>query len=153
MSILSKVDSVAKSISTLIPEWLVAVTARLGIFFIFWHSVQTKIAGSSVFGQKLMFWNVTDSTLMLFEYEYDVPLLPPEAAAYLTTFAEFFLSLGILFGLLTRLSAVGLLLITLVIQFFVYPNEWTVHLLWGAVLLYLAKHGPGSISLDALIRR
>lgn len=153
MSVLSKVDGVAKSISTLIPEWLVALTARAGIFFVFWHSVQTKIAGSNIFGQKFMFWKVTDSTLMLFEYEYDVPLLPPEFAAYLATFAEFFLSLGILFGLLTRLSATGLLLITIVIQIFVYPNEWTVHLLWGAILLYLIKHGPGSISLDALIRR
>src|SRR5690606_21255921 len=105
------------------------------------------------FGQKFMFWKVTDSTLMLFEYEYDVPLLPPEFAAYLATFADFFLSLGILIGLFTRLSALGLLLVTLVIQLFVYPNEWTVHLLWAAILLYLVKQGPGSFSVDTLLRR
>lgn len=152
MNVFSRIDNLARSISALIPEWVVGIAARVAIFFVFWHSVQTKIAGSTLFGQKFMFWEVTDSTLMLFEYEYDVPLLPPEVAAYLTTFAEFFLSLGILFGLLTRLSAAGLLVITLVIQLFVYPNEWTVHLLWGAVLLYLVKHGPGTVSVDGLIR-
>lgn len=153
MNILPKVDSLAKSISALIPDWLVAIVARGAIFFVFWQSVQTKLGGSSLLGQKFMFWEVTDSTLMLFEYEYDIPLLSPEFAAYLATFAEFFLSLGILLGLLTRLSAAGLLLVTIVIQLFVYPNEWTVHLLWAALLLYLIKYGPGRISLDALIKK
>lgn len=153
MNILPKVDKLAKSISALIPDWLVAIVARGAIFFVFWQSVQTKLGGSSLLGQKFMFWEITDSTLMLFEYEYDVPLLSPEFAAYLATFAEFFLSLGILLGLLTRLSAAGLLLVTIVIQLFVYPNEWTVHLLWAALLLYLIKYGPGSVSLDALIKK
>lgn len=153
MNILSRIDNLAKSISAVIPDWLVALVARGAIFFVFWQSVQTKIGGGSLLGQKFMFWEVTDSTLMLFEYEYDVPLLSPEVAAYLATFAEFFLSLGILLGLLTRFSAAGLLLVTIVIQFFVYPNEWTVHLLWAALLLYLIKHGPGRVSLDTLIKR
>ena len=153
MNILPKVDKLAKSISALIPDWLVAIVARGAIFFVFWQSVQTKLGGSSLLGQKFMFWEITDSTLMLFEYEYDVPLLSPEFAAYLATFAEFFLSLGILLGLLTRLSAAGLLLVTIVIQLFVYPNEWTVHLLWAALLLYLIKYGPGSVSLDAMIKK
>lgn len=152
MNILPKVDSLAKSISARIPDWLVALVARGAIFFVFWQSVQAKIGGGSLLGQKFMFWKVTDSTLMIFEYEYDVPLLSPEFAAYLTTFAEFFLSLGILLGLLTRLSATGLLLVTIVIQFFVYPYEWTVHLLWAALMLYLIKYGPGSVSLDALMK-
>ena len=152
MNMLSRVDNLAKSISALIPDWLVGFVARGAIFFVFWQSVQTKIGGGSLLGQKFMFWEVTDSTLMLFEYEYDVPLLSPELAAYLATFAEFFLSLGILVGLLTRLSAAGLLLVTIIIQFFVYPNEWTAHLLWAALLFYLIKHGPGSFALVALIK-
>ena len=153
MKLLTSVDNLTKSLSGLIPEWFVAVIARLGIFFVFWSSVQTKITGATLLGQKWMFWRITDSTFMLFEYEYTVPLLPPDFAAYLATFCEFFLSIGIIIGLFTRMSAAGLLILTLVIQFFVYPGEWPVHLLWTGLLLYLIKHGPGGISIDALLLR
>ena len=103
----------------------------------------------TVFGQHLAFWEVTESTFTLFEYEYSVPLLPYDVAAYLATFGEFFLSLGILFGLFTRFSALGLIGMTIVIQI-AYPN-WQVHLLWAGILLVLVKEGAGPISLDKLI--
>ena len=48
---------------------------RLWIAWVFWKSGQTKIAN----------W---DSTLFLFEDFYNVPLLPPEVAAYLGTAVE-----------------------------------------------------------------
>ena len=48
------------------------------------------------------------STLFLFQEEYKVPLLPPELAAYLATGAELGLSVLLVLGLLTRLSALGL---------------------------------------------
>ena len=134
-----------------IPEWLLALTVRLGVFSVFWRSVQTKITGWDVFGQHLQFWAVTDSTFTLFQYEYALPVLPPELAAYIATFAEFFLSLGLLFGLFTRASALGLLGMTLVIQVFVYPDAWNVHILWAGLLLYLLRHGPGTVALDRLL--
>ena len=43
-------------------------------------------------------------------------------------------------GLFTRLSALALLGMTLVIQLFVYPDAWPTHLSWAALLLYLV--GP-----------
>ena len=153
MNLFSSLDNFTRSVAGLIPEWSVAALVRLGVFFVFWNSVQTKISGSSILGQKFKFWQVTDSTFMLFEYEYAVPLIPPNVAAYLATFCEFFLSIGVLLGLLTRMSAAGLLTITLVIQIFVYPNHWPEHLLWTSLLLYLIKYGPGSISVDALLLR
>ncbi|WP_245300251.1 DoxX family protein [Methylocystis bryophila] len=57
-------------------------------------------------------------------------------------------------GFLTRLSALGLLAMTMVIQIFVYPDAWwTVHAYWVALLVVLIARGPGAISLDYLIFR
>ena len=54
-------------------------------------------------------------------------------------------------GLMTRLSALGLLGMTAVIQIFVYPEAWVTHGLWAAALLAVAVLGPGRISLDHLL--
>lgn len=55
-------------------------------------------------------------------------------------------------GLLTRVSATGLLGMTLVIQFFVYPDAWPTHLSWAGPMLYLLARGGGSLSLDRALR-
>ena len=89
---------------------------------------------------------------MLFEHEYALPLLPYELAAYLGTITEFVLSLTVLLGLFTRLSAFGLLGVTAVIQFFVYPGAWPTHIAWAAMLIVLLKEGGGVLSLDAILR-
>lgn len=153
MKILITIDRYARKVGNVAPEWAIALSARIALFFVFWNSVQTKIHGLTFFGQHFAFWNLTDSTTMLFEYEYDLPLLPPTLAAYMATFGEFFLSLGLLLGLMTRLSALGLFVMTAVIQIFVYPSAWALHLLWAVGLVYLMKHGANSISLDKLIRQ
>ncbi len=146
--LLTKLSGTVTEYSEKIPEDLVALTARFAIATVFWQSAQTKITGWSFLDQSWQFFNVTQSTFFLFEYEYGVPLLPANVAAYMATFAEFFLSLAIVFGLFTRVSAVGLLGMTAVIQFFVYPGSWPVHLLWAVGLLYLIKHGAGRLSID-----
>lgn len=153
MKILSSIDSLSEKIGQLVPEWSVALVARVAIFFVFWKSVQTKIDGLSFAGQDFAFWSVTSTAKTLFAYEYALPLIPSDLAAYLATFGEFFFSLGLLFGLFTRLSALGLLLMVAVIQIFVYPNAWGLHLLWAGLLLYLVRNGGGKISLDHLLRR
>ncbi len=154
MLFLRKLDSIAKSVGALCPEVLVSLLIRVSVFLIFWKAAQSKISGMEVLGQNFAFWNVTDSTIMLFEYEYALPLIPAEVAAYMATFSEFFLSLFILLGFMTRLSALGLLIMTAVIQLLVYfPFEyWQTHLLWAGMLLFLLKYGAGSISLDKTIR-
>jgi len=126
---------------------------RGSIFMIFWKSVQTKITGATVFGQDFAFWNLTSSTFTLFEWEYDLPILPYELAAYMGTFAEFFLSILIFLGLFTRLAAIGLLAITLTIQIFVYPEAWALHLSWMAMLLTIIKYGSNVVSLDYWLRK
>ncbi len=136
-----------------IPETLTLLVARLALFTVFWRSAQTKISGGEFLGQNWAFWEVSESTKLLFEYEYDLPLLPADIAAYLATFGEFFLSLLLLLGLFTRLGAAGLLAMTAVIQFLVYPEAWPTHILWLAALLYVLKDGAGKLSIDYLIYR
>jgi len=137
----------------ILPESIIAMITRFAIASVFWGSAQTKISGGELFGQNWKFWGINDSTMFLFQYEYSLPLLPYKIAAYFATFGEFFLSLAIVFGLATRLSALGLLTMTAVIQVFVYPESWSVHILWAAILLYLVKHGGGKISLDHLLNK
>ncbi len=51
-------------------------------------------------------------------------------------------------GLFTRLSAFALLMMTAVIQTFVYPGAWVTHGLWAATFLTVIAFGPGRLSLD-----
>lgn len=145
---LSPIDKLLASI----PEWIVNLAMRIVIFKVFWFSVQTKITGLTIGGQHFAFWNVTDNTFLLFDFEYGIPLIPTSLAAYAGTFGEFFLSLMILLGIATRFAALGLMIMTLVIQFFVYPDAWwTVHVYWVLPLLYLMKYGGGAVSLDKML--
>lgn len=124
-----------------IPEAPVALMLRVFPSLVFWQSGQTKVEGFAI----------KDSTWFLFEQEYALPLIPSELAAVLATVAEHLLPVLLILGLLTRLSALGLLGMTAVIQIFVYPDAWMTHGLWAAPLLALAARGPGGWSLDSLI--
>ncbi|WP_411838845.1 DoxX family membrane protein [Paracoccus sp. ME4] len=121
-----------------IPADLPALMLRLFPAVVFWQSGRTKVDG----------FTIKDSTWFLFEHEYALPLIPSAWAAVAATLAEHVLPVLLVLGLLTRLSAIGLLMMTAVIQVFVYPGAWLTHGLWAAALLALAVHGPGRLSLD-----
>lgn len=146
MSINTRVNKLGK----MLPDALVGLVARLAMVTVFWRSVQTKIDGWTFLGQDWKFFDLNQSTFLLFKHEYQVPILPSELAAYMATFGEFFLSICLFLGFATRLSAFGLLIMTAIIQFFVYPDAWNLHIIWAAALLYLMKHGAGEISVDAI---
>jgi len=132
-------NRVADALERLIGHSLLALAARFAIAGIFFMSGRTKVEG----------WlSVTDSAVALFAEEYRVPLLPPELAAHLATYAEHLFPLLLVLGLFTRLSAAALLGMTAVIQIFVYPAAWPTHLSWAALLLYLVGRGAGTWSLD-----
>ncbi len=134
---------VAISWANRIPESVLGLVVRVGVAHVFWQSGQTKVSG----------WQVTDSAIQLFRDEYKVPLIPPELAANLAAVQEHLFSALLIVGLASRLSALGLLTMTAVIEIFVYPQSWPDHLLWAGSLLYIVARGPGAISLDALVRR
>jgi putative oxidoreductase len=116
---------------------------RLWVANVFWSSGLSKIQS-------------VETTLQLFQYEYSVPLLPPEIAAYLSMFAELTFSFLLAFGLAGRLSAAALFFVNIVavISYPALEEAGLIqHQLWGLLLLVPLLHGPGKLSLDHLIRR
>lgn len=107
---------------------------------------------------KLTTW---DTTLELFRSEYQVPLLPPAAAAVAGTFGELFFPVLVVIGLFGRVGALGLFAVNLM----AVVSYWHVlggegfeaargqHLLWGFMLGVLMIFGVGRFSIDALVRR
>ena len=123
-----------------IPYWLVALTARVALAQVFWSSAQAHLAN----------W---DTTLYMFDETYKVPLLPPELAAYLAVAMEVVTPPLLVVGLATRVVALALFGMTLVIEIFVFPEAWPTHIQWAAMLLVLMGRGGGSLSLDMILER
>jgi putative oxidoreductase len=123
-----------------VPYSLLAIPARLALAEVFWSSFSTKIQN----------W---DTTVTLFEEEYKLPLLSPDAAAHLTAGIEASTSILLVMGLLTRPVALLLLGMTAYIEAFIFPQAWPTHIQWAAMLVFLLCRGPGKLSLDYLIRR
>ena len=130
----------------------IAFLARFSIAAVFWKSGQTKIEGLSIdlIAGEFHFAvpRLYQSAVTLFRDEYKLPLIPPELAAYMAASAEHVFPVLLLFGLMTRFSALALLGMTLVIEIFIYPDAYPTHGVWAALLLYLIARGPGKISLD-----
>ena len=130
-------------IARLLPAPVVSLIIRVAIAAVFFLSGRTKVEG---------LLTITDGTYYLFAEEYRVPLIPSDIAAHLATYAEHLFPILIVLGLATRLSALALLGMTIVIEVFVYPLGWPTHLMWAALLLYLIRFGAGRFSLDALLK-
>ena len=126
-----------------IPYWFTALMLRIPLASVFWRSGQTKVDG----------WHLSASAVDLFRDEYKLPLIDPTLAAYLSAIAEHFFPALLFIGLATRFSALALLIMTLVIEIFVYPDAWPTHGTWAACFLIVMTQGPGKISLDHLIAR
>jgi len=100
-----------------------------------------------------------DKTVFLFQEEYHVPLLPPDAAAALGTFGELFFPPLLLLGLAGRFSALSLSFVNIVAVISYWHvlggNEAALasHYYWGLLLLVTLLHGPGKLSCDNLISR
>jgi len=149
MTTLSDNTLVSKITGWVIPvyeklDWLSPLSIlaiRLWVGWVFFKSGLTKI-------------NSWDSTLYLFEYEYAVPLLSPEMAAYLGTAAELSLPVLLVLGLAGRLGAIALFIfnITAVLS---YPDLNAAgirdHQVWGIMLLVPLLYGPGKLSIDYLL--
>lgn len=132
-------DRIRRALDAVSYNWL-ALPLRFAVTTVFWSSAMAKLAN----------W---ETTLSLFSDEYQLPLVPPEIAAYLATSVEISTPVLLVLGLLTRPAALILLGMTAVIEIFVYPLAWPTHIQWAAMLLVLLCRGPGRFSLDYLILR
>ncbi len=117
---------------------LALLAARLWIAKTFFTSGLTKIKDF-------------DSTIQLFEYEYMVPVISPEIAAYCSTFFELACPIALVLGLATRLATLPLLAMTAVIQLTYLQH--TDHIHWALLLCVLLTHGAGKLSVDAWLKR
>lgn len=121
---------------------LLLLFCRLWVAWVFFNSGLVKIAS----------W---DSTLYLFEYEYQVPILPWQLAAYMGTAAELILPIFVALGLLTRPMG-AILFVFNIIAVVSYPLLWEKgfydHQLWGLMILIFVVWGPGPLSADKWLR-
>lgn len=140
---LSAAIAAPMAIFSRIPHAFVQLAMRGGLAGIFWSSARTKVEG---------FLTVSENTFYLFEEDYRLPLLDPEIAAYLATYAEHLLPILLILGLGTRLAAFGLFVMTLTIQIFVYPDAFvSTHFGWFALALGVMAYGPGKLSIDNML--
>lgn len=143
--IASLYDRAVTLVSSRPAEGVALLLVRVALAGIFWRAGRSKVVEGSWF-------ELSDSTRYLFENDYSAVPLPPELAAPMAMAAEHLFPALLLIGLATRLSATALLGMTLVIQFFVYPDAWwATHILWAALAGVLIVRGGGMLSLDAMI--
>lgn len=137
---------------------LIILLARIGLATTFWLSGQSKVDGLKVNvlgGPPLTLgWpEISSGAVSLFKDEHCLPFIPPTITAIMAAGAEHLFSFLIIIGLATRISAAGLLAMTIVIEIFVYPEAWPTHTIWACAALVLIFHGAGKISLDTLVLR
>lgn len=138
-------DRITALLSGRIVESAALLLTRLALAGVFWRSARTKVVEGTAL-------QIDETQYFLFE-EFGLPI-PTDIAVPLTTYAEHFLPVLVALGLATRFGAAGLLVMTLVIQIFVFPEAWWgTHSLWAALALILVSRGGGLFSLDALVTR
>ncbi|MEP3476474.1 MAG: DoxX family protein [Rhodomicrobiaceae bacterium] len=130
-----------------IPNWIYTTLARIFVGLSFYRSGLTKFDD---------YFEIRSVTYTLFNNEY-FPNAPfPESVinvmAFCAAYAEVILPVLLFIGLGSRFAALGLLVMTIVIQF-VYPSAYMLHLSWGIALLTIIVNGAGPLSLDYFIKK
>ena len=134
-------------------EWLQSPALLAARFYVAWVFFVSGL-------QSLRDW---PSTLWLYANCFQVPLLPPAAAAVAGTAGEIVLPPLLALGLCGRFGALGLLVVnavallsylhTLHVSVFALGAHLTpalmFHFIWGLLALAVALWGPGRWSVDA----
>lgn len=133
------------------PQWLSLLFLRVALAVPFYRSGLTKWDG---------FLSLSPSARILFQEEFklhifgaQIPYPAPVLMATLAGIGEIVLPVLLVLGLFTRFAALGILVMTIIIQLTV-PSGWAnFHLPWAAMALALMSFGGGRIALDALLER
>jgi putative oxidoreductase len=129
----------------LVPISLTALILRIALALPFLRAGQTDWDGwfNLSFGVKARF---ADLRLHWFGAEYPFP--QPDLMALAASLAEVALPALLIVGLGTRYAALGLLIMTGVIEL-TFPEGWAnFHLYWASLALAIMTLGPGKIALD-----
>jgi putative oxidoreductase len=138
-----------QSIFGFIPMSLTMLALRFALAVPFWRSGMTKWDGflTLSFGAKALF----SDEYKLHIFGSEIPYPAPELMATLSAMAETCLPVLLVLGLGTRYAALGLLVMTGIIQLTI-PDGWAnFHLPWAAMALAIATFGPGRIALDYVL--
>ncbi len=127
-------------------DWLAPIgdlLLRIWVAKAFWDSGLSKIQSF-------------ETTVQLFTYEYQVPLLPPNVAAAMAVGGELILPVLLVTGIFGRIAAAGLFILNCVAVISypaLEPAGLAMHLIWGLVLLTLVLRGPGILSIDHFVSK
>lgn len=141
-SLIERINAVVRAIAQ--PS-VTQFVLRLGLAVPFWRSGINKWDG---------FLQLNDVAIYLFESEFKLylpggpyPFPAPAVVAFIVGSAEIIFPILLVLGLMTRLTAFGVLLMTIVIQFTI-PDGWPIHVTWAAMALAIVAWGPGRFSID-----
>jgi putative oxidoreductase len=128
---------------------VVQFVMRFALAVPFWRSGVLKWDG---------FLQLSDTAVDLFTDEFMLhlpggpyPFPAPTVVAFLSGCGEIILPILLVFGFATRFAALGLLVMTLIVELTV-PDGWPIHITWAAMALSLMAWGPGKLSIDHGIR-
>ena len=144
------IPAIERLLVRLLPHAVVSLALRLALAIPFWKSGLTKWDGFLVLSQTpvLLFANAFKLHLLGKAYDYPFPLI----AAWASSIAEIILPILLVLGLFTRFAALGLLIMTALIQLTI-PSGWPVHATWAAMAAAVILLGPGRLSLEAVLKR
>jgi putative oxidoreductase len=157
MSLVPKIEKVGSAVRSMLGALarIALVIAppllRVALAVPFFRSGLTKWNGFLSLSPMASFLFEDEFKLHVFGETYDFPA--PEFVAFVGGTAEVVLPTLLVIGLATRLSALGLLIMTGVIQL-VVPEGWAnFHLPWAAIAVAVIALGPGPWSLDHVLDR
>jgi putative oxidoreductase len=132
------------------PVSLVQLSLRVALAIPFWRSGLTKWSGWFELSEGAVYLFTEEFKLHFFGQLYAYPL--PKLMALASAIMELLLPALLVLGLATRFAALGILLMTFIIQVTI-PDGWAnFHLPWAAMALALIAYGPGRVSIDHWLR-
>lgn len=145
------IESAENLLTRLLPASPASLILRFGLAVPFFKSGLTKWDG---------FLQISDTPELLFTEEFKLHIFGaavdypfPKLMAWGSSLGEIILPILLVFGLGTRFAALGLLLMTALIQLTI-PDGWAnFHLPWAAMAIAIIVIGPGKFSLDWLLRK
>jgi putative oxidoreductase len=147
----SLIDRAENLLTKLLPASLASHVLRFALAVPFFKSGLTKWDG---------FLQISDTPELLFTEEFKLHIFGklidypfPKLVAWGSSLGEIILPILLVLGLGTRFAALGLLIMTALIQLTI-PDGWAnFHLPWAAMAIAIIVIGPGKISLDWLRRK
>lgn len=156
---MKRIRHFSTSLLTPLETWLAPLTLlaiRLYVGRFYWQSAQTKTANLDLARdlfktEYLPNWEKNHIKHILgIDISFPVPSL--ELATLSATMGEIACSAMLILGLGARLGALGIFIMTLAIEMFVYPGT-SEHYYWLLTMAVIVAHGPGKFSADHFIRK